>query len=412
MSPTSHTDRTDLVSEPAPATRRTRRLTAGLAAVSLAVTTAAAVALTVGAPAAGAAPADTSGAHDPIGNVGTITATSNRTGLTVKGWAADPDKLSSAVTVQAVLDGTTSLASTRTSLPWPAAVKKYRTNATPGYSLGFRVPTGSHTVCIVIENIGPGTRNVDKCFATPLGRAMSSSEVAAHSPVGALAAAATSSSVRVRGWTSDPDLKNRRSLVVLYLDGSPAITVNTVAYPQPRPTAAGWLSKFDVSVPVATGTHIACVWVVNSGFGSNTNLGCKAVDTRSPDNRTPAQTAAPAINAKVVTLAKKQIGKPYVWGATGPKSFDCSGLVLWAYGKYGRTTPRVSQDQIRAARLIPASHARPGDLVFYHDSVGDVYHVGIYLKPGLSVAAIDTNSGVNYQNIWDPNATYGSFTHT
>ena len=66
-----------------------------------------------------------------------------------------------------------------------------------------------------------------------------------------------------------------------------------------------------------------------------------------------------------------------------------------------------------AARLIPATRAVPGDLVFYHDAVGDVYHVGIYLAPGKTVAAIDEQQGVNYQRIWDPTvATYGSFTHT
>ena len=77
------------------------------------------------------------------------------------------------------------------------------------------------------------------------------------------------------------------------------------------------------------------------------------------------------------------------------------------------TPPRVSEDQFAAARLIPASRAVPGDLVFTHDTEGDVYHVGIYTGPGMSVAAIDDAQGVDYQPIWDPaNATYGSFTHT
>jgi cell wall-associated NlpC family hydrolase len=54
----------------------------------------------------------------------------------------------------------------------------------------------------------------------------------------------------------------------------------------------------------------------------------------------------------------------------------------------------------------------PGDLVFMHDSVGDVYHVGIYLAPEKTVAAIDTQEGVNYQHLWDDSiVTYGSFTH-
>ena len=86
--------------------------------------------------------------------------------------------------------------------------------------------------------------------------------------------------------------------------------------------------------------------------------------------------------------------------------------MVWSYGKYHYRTPRVSQDQVKAARLIPASRAVAGDLVFYHDSTGDVYHVGIYLAPGRSVAAIDTDEGVGYQRIGDPAATYGSFTHS
>jgi cell wall-associated NlpC family hydrolase len=65
-----------------------------------------------------------------------------------------------------------------------------------------------------------------------------------------------------------------------------------------------------------------------------------------------------------------------------------------------------------AARLIPASHARAGDLVFYHDNTGSVYHVGIYTGPGTTVAAVDQADGVRAQNIWDSTATYGSFTHS
>ena len=120
----------------------------------------------------------------------------------------------------------------------------------------------------------------------------------------------------------------------------------------------------------------------------------------------------PALNKKVVREAKTHVGEPYVWGAAGPHKFDCSGLVAYSYGKFGFTTPRVAADQALAARLIPASRALPGDVVFYYDSVGSVYHIGIYLKPGLTVAAIDTAQGVDYQKIWNATvAGYGSFTH-
>ena len=91
-------------------------------------------------------------------------------------------------------------------------------------------------------------------------------------------------------------------------------------------------------------------------------------------------------------MAKNHIGKPYVWAAAGPNTFDCSGLVVFSYAKAGITGLTTSpQVQFNAARLIPASRAVPGDLVFYHDSDGSVYHVGIYLAPGDTVAAIDTS---------------------
>ena len=111
-------------------------------------------------------------------------------------------------------------------------------------------------------------------------------------------------------------------------------------------------------------------------------------------------------------VAKKQIGKPYVWGAAGPHSFDCSGLVVYSYNKAQMSLYHSSEMQFAAARVIPADRAVPGDLVFMHDSVGDVYHVGIYLAPEKTVAAIDTQEGVNYQHLWDDSiVTYGSFTH-
>ena len=66
--------------------------------------------------------------------------------------------------------------------------------------------------------------------------------------------------------------------------------------------------------------------------------------------------------------ARKHLGQSYVWGATGPTTFDCSGLVKYSYGKFAYTTPRGVGGQAVSARLIPASRAVPGDLVFTHDT--------------------------------------------
>ncbi|MCL2803884.1 MAG: NlpC/P60 family protein [Micrococcales bacterium] len=85
--------------------------------------------------------------------------------------------------------------------------------------------------------------------------------------------------------------------------------------------------------------------------------------------------------------ARQQIGKPYIWGGTGPNGFDCSGLVQMAYLKaVGKQIPRVAQDQYNAATKVPPGQMRPGDLIFWIDSTG-VHHVALYAGNGMMVEA-------------------------
>lgn len=375
------------------------------AVLALALGAAAALALTTSA-----ASANPPGPGDPFGSVDSFTA-SPTGGVTVTGWAADPSALTSNVTVYGLVDGRyTSRVVTSIARPWVS--RTHHLGATPGYTMTVPVPaTGSHVLCIAVQNIGAGLNTVLKCAVTPLGTTLPYGTQV--SPIGALTTTtATASAVRVTGWADDPDYIARRVTVVLYLDGSSAATVVTKASSAAQKAAgAGPFGAFDITVPVSSGTHMACIWLVNVGLGSNTSLGCNAVDTRGPAGT--GKVAEPAINRSVVTEAKRHIGQHYVWGATGPKTFDCSGLVMYSYGKAHYATPRVSEAQFAAARLIPASRAVPGDLVFWHDSEGDVYHVGIYLSPGMTVAAIDEQEGVNYQKLWDTSiVSYGSFTHS
>jgi cell wall-associated NlpC family hydrolase len=376
-------------------------------AVCLAVTSsAAALAVATGFSADAAAP----GPHDPFGNVAPPTVVTG--GLHFTGWAIDPDARTSNVKITAVLDGRTYVASVMTSVASATLTSRYNAGPTPGFSITAPVGTGAHTVCIVASTIGAGLSTVLTCATTPLGVALTSSQVAAHNPHGAiLTSSAGSASLRLTGWASDPDWISRHSTVVLYVDGVSTATVVTSPYPAPRPSDAGYASAFDITVPVARGTHIGCIWAVNVGLGSNKFLGCRARDTRGAAGT--GTITVPTLNTQALTEAKKHIGQQYVWGAAGPTTFDCSGLVKYSYGKFGYTTPRVSEAQAVSARLIPASRAVPGDLVFTHDTEGDVYHVGLYVSPGKAFAAIDEVSDVNYQTIWDPaNTTYGSFTHT
>ena len=116
--------------------------------------------------------------------------------------------------------------------------------------------------------------------------------------------------------------------------------------------------------------------------------------TITPDN-SGSQSIEEAIN-KVISVAKAQIGKPYVWGATGPDSFDCSGLTYYAY-KNGAdiTLPRNSKSQATAGKYVAKSDLQPGDLVFFNTGGSGISHVGIYIGNNEMVHA--PSSGKNVQ---------------
>ncbi|WP_436953774.1 C40 family peptidase [Streptomyces sp. SudanB182_2057] len=96
----------------------------------------------------------------------------------------------------------------------------------------------------------------------------------------------------------------------------------------------------------------------------------------------PAKRAAPVPNA-VVAYAKGQQGKPYVWGGTGPRGFDCSGLVMRAWQAAGVTLPRTTWDQIHAGTATTRGRLVPGDLVLSYGGG----HVGLYIGNGQIIHA-------------------------
>jgi cell wall-associated NlpC family hydrolase len=99
--------------------------------------------------------------------------------------------------------------------------------------------------------------------------------------------------------------------------------------------------------------------------------------------------------------AKRFLGTPYVWGATGPSKFDCSGFTQWVYRDVGITIPRVSKDQARVGEYISYNNLRRGDMVFFdtkkHRS-GKVTHVGIYLGDGNFIHASSAGKQVVIYN--------------
>ncbi|WP_328434123.1 C40 family peptidase [Streptomyces sp. NBC_00425] len=111
-----------------------------------------------------------------------------------------------------------------------------------------------------------------------------------------------------------------------------------------------------------------------------------------------AADASYAVKAeKALAFARAQIGKPYVWGATGPGSYDCSGLAQAAWKAAGVTLPRSTRDQANAGVTVPLADARPGDLVFFYD---DVSHVGVYIGNGMMIHSPKPGTYVREESVF------------
>ncbi|MEV6199207.1 C40 family peptidase [Streptomyces sp. NPDC051771] len=124
--------------------------------------------------------------------------------------------------------------------------------------------------------------------------------------------------------------------------------------------------------------------------------GATARADRSSGDRTTAASAgttpaaasasAPATGraSAALSFARAQLGKPYVWGATGPSAYDCSGLTQAAWRAAGVSLPRTTYTQINAGRRVSRSELAPGDLVFFYSGIS---HVGLYIGGGQMIHA-------------------------
>ena len=99
---------------------------------------------------------------------------------------------------------------------------------------------------------------------------------------------------------------------------------------------------------------------------------------------------------QVVNEAKKHLGKPYAWGATGPNSFDCSGFTQYVYKQVGKSISRTTYTQINDGVAVSYANLQPGDLVFTSTE-----HVGIYVGNGQMIHAPQTGDVVKISSIWN-----------
>ncbi|OEV01677.1 NlpC/P60 family protein [Streptomyces oceani] len=121
-------------------------------------------------------------------------------------------------------------------------------------------------------------------------------------------------------------------------------------------------------------------------------------ESANQDSGERAGDAPPASGRAGAALAaaKGKLGSPYVWGATGPSSFDCSGLTSWAYSQAGVSLPRTSQAQSSAGTQISRDELKPGDLVFFYS---DLHHVGLYAGNGQMVHAPKPGASVRFESM-------------
>ncbi|SDN02382.1 Cell wall-associated hydrolase, NlpC family [Streptomyces sp. cf386] len=112
------------------------------------------------------------------------------------------------------------------------------------------------------------------------------------------------------------------------------------------------------------------------------------------DALAPGSATAQAPNSRAaaaISYAHSKLGSPYVWGATGPDAFDCSGLTQAAFRSAGLSLPRTTYAQIDAGRRVSRSELLPGDLVFFYSSIS---HVGLYIGNGQMIHAPNPSAPV------------------
>lgn len=129
---------------------------------------------------------------------------------------------------------------------------------------------------------------------------------------------------------------------------------------------------------------------------NNSNNSNNVVEQEQPQV-TPPVTNTNLANA-VLEEAKKHLGKPYVWGAKGPDTFDCSGFVQYVFKQVGISAPAPTYTQVNLGKRVPIGQEQPGDLVFF-GSISAPHHVGIYVGDGIYIHAPQTGDYVKYSKL-------------
>ena len=120
---------------------------------------------------------------------------------------------------------------------------------------------------------------------------------------------------------------------------------------------------------------------------------------KEENNQETTTTAVSGKGATVVETAKKYIGCKYVYGASGPNSFDCSGFTSYIFRLHGVNLNRTAKGQYSNGTAVVRNSLQPGDLVMFGPSVSGINHVGIYIGGGKIVHAANPSRGVTIDSI-------------
>src|SRR5699024_890360 len=140
----------------------------------------------------------------------------------------------------------------------------------------------------------------------------------------------------------------------------------------------------------------------NSGGSSNSGSSSSGSSGSGSSGGGGGSTAPSSVGQAALNWAMPRRGKPYVWGADGPDSYDCSGLTMRAFQHAGASLPRTTGAQYAATTHVPVDQMRPGDLIFYssNGSASGIYHVALYAGDGMRVHAPAPGQSVEYVPVW------------
>lgn len=151
----------------------------------------------------------------------------------------------------------------------------------------------------------------------------------------------------------------------------------------------------------ADGTTAAGTTAAGTTAGSSTSAAAGTGNSTSASTSSSAATVTSSASASgrasaAISFAMSKVGGPYVYGGTGPRGYDCSGLMQAAWGSAGVSLPRTAREQFGAGTPVSTSSLQPGDLVFYYSGIS---HVGMYIGNGKIVHAANPRSGITTASV-------------